>query len=91
MRTRLRLFLQWGITFDEPYVLQDKGAREVAYASKEELLQRIVNEYHLPEDLLIQAPKPKSNPMKAVASQDMTENNYSKKRAYKTKMRQDNK
>lgn len=91
MRTRLRLFLEWGITFDEPYVLQDKGAREVAYASKEELLQRIVNEYHLPEDLLIQAPKPKSNPMKAVASQDMTENNYSKKRAYKTKMRQENK
>ena len=91
MRTRLRLFLEWGITFDEPYVLQDKGAREVAYASKEELLQRIVNEYHLPEDLLIPAPKPKSNPMKAVASQDMTETNYSKKRAYKTKMRQDNK
>lgn len=91
MRTRLRLFLEWGITFDEPYVLQDKGAREVAYASKEELLQRIVNEYHLPEDLLMPTPKPKSNPMKAVASQDMTETNYSKKRAYKTKMRQENK
>ena len=91
MRTRLRLFLQWGITFDDPYVLQDKGAREVAYASKEELLQRIVNEYHLPENLLMPAPKPKSNPMKAVASQNMAENNYSKKRAYKTKMRQDNK
>ena len=37
MRTRLRLFLEWGITFEEPYVLPEKAARKVAYASKKEL------------------------------------------------------
>ena len=37
MRTRLRLFLEWGITFEEPYVLPEKAARKVAYVSKKEL------------------------------------------------------
>ena len=37
MRTRLRLFLEWGITFGEPYILPEKAARKVAYASKKEL------------------------------------------------------
>ena len=33
MRTRLRLFLEWGITFEEPDGLPEKAARTVAYAS----------------------------------------------------------
>ena len=37
MRTRLRLFLDWGITFGEPYILEEKAARTVAYASKQQL------------------------------------------------------
>ena len=37
MQTRLRLFLDWGITFEKPYILDEKVARTVAYASKEEL------------------------------------------------------
>lgn len=37
MRTRLRLFLDWGITFGEPYILDEKAARTVAYANKQEL------------------------------------------------------
>ena len=37
MRTRLRLFLEWGITFGEPYILPEKAARRVVYASKKEL------------------------------------------------------
>ena len=37
MRTRLRLFLEWGITFGEPYTLPEKAARPVAYASRQEL------------------------------------------------------
>ncbi len=37
MQTRLRLFLEWGITFGEPYILPEKAARTVAYASKQEL------------------------------------------------------
>ena len=37
MRTRLRLFLEWGITFGEPYSIPEKAARSVAYANKQEL------------------------------------------------------
>ena len=37
IRTRLRLFLEWGITFGEPYILPEKAARKVAYASRKEL------------------------------------------------------
>ena len=31
MRTRLRLFLDWGITFGEPYILEKKAARRAVY------------------------------------------------------------
>ena len=41
MRTRLRLFLDWGITFDEPYILPERTTREVAYADKRSLVQSI--------------------------------------------------
>ena len=37
MRTRLRLFLDWGITFGESYILEEKAARTVAYANKQQL------------------------------------------------------
>ena len=37
MRTRLRLFLDWGIIFGEPYILEEKAARTVAYANKQQL------------------------------------------------------
>ena len=45
MRTRLRLFLEWGITFGEPYVLPEKAARPVAYASKQDLEQAILQRH----------------------------------------------
>ena len=32
MRTKLKLFLKWGITFEEPYEIEEKSARKVAYA-----------------------------------------------------------
>ena len=41
MRTRLRLFLEWGITFGEPYILPERAAREVAYADKQSLMRKI--------------------------------------------------
>lgn len=46
MRTKLRLFLDWGITFDsEGYRMPEQAARKVAYASKEELIANIRNRY----------------------------------------------
>ena len=41
MRTRLRLFLEWGVTFGEPYVMPERAAREVAYADKQALMWSI--------------------------------------------------
>ena len=41
MQTRLRLFLDWGIAFGDPYLLPERAARKVAYASKQELEQAI--------------------------------------------------
>lgn len=46
MQTRLRLFLDWGITFDNVYEVQEKAERKVAYADKDELERRIVTRYH---------------------------------------------
>lgn len=45
MQTRLRLFLEWGITFGKPYVLPERAAREVAYADKNALLRSIHARY----------------------------------------------
>ena len=42
MRTRLRLFLEWGITFGKPYQVPERAARKVAYAGKRQLTQAII-------------------------------------------------
>ena len=42
MQTRLRLFLEWGISFGDPYLLPERAARKVAYASRQELEQAIL-------------------------------------------------
>lgn len=48
MRTRLRLFLEWGITFGEPYMLPEKAARPVAYAGRQ-ALERAILQRHPPQ------------------------------------------
>ena len=46
MRTKLRLFIDWGITFDpEGYRMPEQAARKVAYANKEELITNIRSRY----------------------------------------------
>jgi len=37
MRTRLQLFLNWGITFGEPYTVLERANRAVAYANRVDL------------------------------------------------------
>ena len=41
MRTQLRLFLQWGITFGKPYTVPERANREVAYANRMDLEQNL--------------------------------------------------
>ena len=45
MQTKLRLFLDWGITFGEPYATPEHAARPVAYASRQELFLSISKRY----------------------------------------------
>jgi len=45
MRTKLRLFLDWGITFGAPYITPEHAARPVAYASRQELFLHIDRAY----------------------------------------------
>ena len=51
MRTRLRLFLEWGITFEEEYRVEEQAARRVYYADQNALTRAIVRKYppKLPE------------------------------------------
>ena len=58
MRTRLRLFLDWGITFGEPYLLEEKAARTVAYANKEELEDAVFQSRIATSAIPEQAPPP---------------------------------
>ena len=45
MRTKLKLFLKWGITFKELYEIEEKSARKVAYADKQEIEEAIIRRY----------------------------------------------
>ncbi len=48
MRTRLKLFLQWGILFDKkPYEIPEHSARKVYYADKQELMNTIAHKHKL--------------------------------------------
>lgn len=47
MRTKLKLFFDWGIRFEKPLQMEDKGSRPVHYAGKEELERAILGEYPL--------------------------------------------
>ena len=56
MQTRLRLFLDWGITFGEAYQTPDRGQRKVYYADRKELEEAIRKKY--PPSELGTAPPP---------------------------------
>lgn len=45
MRTRLRLFLDWGIRFGKPYTVEEKAHRKVMYADKQALEENIVRKH----------------------------------------------
>ncbi|WP_312907007.1 VirD4-like conjugal transfer protein, CD1115 family [Tissierella praeacuta] len=44
MQTVLRLFLDWGITFGEPYITEERSHRKVVYADKQTLEENIVHQ-----------------------------------------------
>ena len=50
MKTKLRLFLDWGITFGEPYQTPEHGQRRVYYAGRQELEEAIKQKFLLGVD-----------------------------------------
>lgn len=47
MKTKLKLFFEWGIRFEKPLQMEDRGSRPVHYASKAELERAILSAYPL--------------------------------------------
>lgn len=50
MRTRLKLFLDWGIRFGEPYEITERSARKVEYADRRKVEEEIIRRCTLCED-----------------------------------------
>lgn len=46
MKVKLKLFFKWGINFEEPYIVEENGNREVKYANKAEIVNSIIETYH---------------------------------------------
>ena len=55
MISKLKLYFKWGIKFGEPFILDDRGARRVEYASRDMLMAAVEQKY--PQ------PKPKPQPV----------------------------
>lgn len=45
MISKLKLYFKWGIQFEKPYLLTDKGARAVRYLERDELMREIAVKY----------------------------------------------
>lgn len=54
--TKMELFTKWGITFGEPYKLQDKSARPVKYVSERDIVTAIAKQQRTQKKV---PPKPK--------------------------------
>lgn len=45
MRTKLKLFTEWGITFGKPYEIAEKSARRVEYADRHGVEEEIIRRH----------------------------------------------
>ena len=51
MKTKLKLFFEWGIQFEKPLEMPDRGSRPVYYAGKQDLERSILSQFptiHMP-------------------------------------------
>jgi type IV secretion system protein VirD4 len=58
MRTKLPLFLKWGITFEKTYEEEERAARKVSYADRFEMEQEILRQSCAYEDDYDESPEP---------------------------------
>ena len=69
MKTKLKLFLDWGIRFEKPLKIPDRGSRPVHYAGKAELEQAILSECPL---VYSEEPLPPQTTLKPVPMPEKT-------------------
>ncbi len=69
MKTKLKLFLNWGIRFEKPLEIPDRGSRPVHYAGKTELEQAILSECPL---VYSEEPLPTQTTLKPVPMPEKT-------------------
>ena len=81
LRTRLRLFLEWGITFEEPYTVPERVQREVRYADKTQLVKSIQKKYPKQEPIIEMAPAGELTQTGEMTLGEMEEVRASEKRA----------
>ena len=74
MKVKLKLFFEWGISFDEkhPYEIPDQGNRKVEYAEKKTIMDGIIRKYR-PD--LLEPPAPQDDTAVGGQDQPMSEKN----------------
>ena len=88
MKVRLKLFFNWGITFDEknPYTVKENANRKVKYASRQELEDAVIIRY--PQAASSTPSKGKSeDALGGMVQRDSTSNEPQKKKAKATDKR----
>lgn len=55
MRTKLKLFTKWGITFGKPYEIAEKSARKVEYADRRRVEEEIIGRHSACADVTEEA------------------------------------
>ena len=61
MKTKFQLFLKWGISFDDAYVLPEHSERDVTYADRAKL-EKAIREKYPKNQILEQASSKSSRP-----------------------------
>ena len=85
MQTKLRLFLDWGITFVNTYAVAEKSNRKVAYADKQTLEENIVRKHRaIYEDFDGESDAPAGTGAVQSSAMSMDENAMHRRTALKT-------
>jgi type IV secretion system protein VirD4 len=67
MKVKLKLFFKWGINFEEPYMVEENGNREVHYANRKRLFNAVVEKYsesYMPKEVYHNTPEEKKTDVK---------------------------
>ena len=66
MISKLKLYFKWGITFGEPFLLDDKAARAVSYSGRGKLMEAVLKKYAPAEPAAPAEPPPERKPKQKI-------------------------